>query len=74
MSGEQQRWARERMGWSIRQLARELDRSRSQLQGAEYGRRPVDPVVAAWVVSVLNDAMSGDILPVEAQERGPSHG
>ena len=69
VSGEDQRRARERVGWSIRQTARELDRSRSQLQGAEYGRRPVDPVVAAWVVSVLEDATRGDTLPVDDQSR-----
>jgi hypothetical protein len=54
----EQRRAREAVGWSLRRLARELDRSYSQLQSAESGRRPVDPLVAAWVRSVLDRPVS----------------
>ncbi len=55
-TGAEQRRARELSGWSLRQLARAVDRSRSQLQAAERGGRPVDPVVAVWVRSVLEGA------------------
>ena len=53
-TGEEQRRARALSGWSLRQLARALDRSYSQVQAAEYGKRPVDPVVAAWVRATLD--------------------
>jgi len=52
-TGEEQRRARELSGWSLRQLARALDRSYSQVQAAERGLRPVDPLVATWARSVL---------------------
>ncbi len=55
-SAQDQRRARELAGWSLRQLARAMDCSRSQLQAAEQGRRPVDAVVAVWVRSVLEGA------------------
>jgi ribosome-binding protein aMBF1 (putative translation factor) len=55
-TGDEQRQARDVVGWSLRRLAKELDRSYSQLQSAESGRRPVDPEVAAWVRRVLDDA------------------
>ena len=56
-TGEEQRRARLTAGWSLRQLAREMDRSYSQVQAAEHGKRPVDPVVAAWVRTVLDEAV-----------------
>lgn len=62
-TGDEQRRAREAQGWSLRRLARELDRSYSQLQSAESGRRPVDPEVAAWVRRVLDGA------PTEAEQQ-----
>jgi hypothetical protein len=56
VTGEEQRRAREAVGWSLRQLARAFDRSYSQVQAAEGRLRPVDPVVAVWVRSVLDGA------------------
>jgi hypothetical protein len=55
VTGEEQRRARELAGWSLRQLARALDRSYSQVQAAERGLRPVDPLVATWARSVLGE-------------------
>jgi hypothetical protein len=55
-TAEEQRRARELAGWSLRQLARATDRSYSQVQASERGQRPVDPVVAVWVRSVLEGA------------------
>jgi hypothetical protein len=54
-TGEEQRRARELAGWSLRQLARAFDRSYSQVQAAERGLRPVDPLVATWARSVLGE-------------------
>ena len=63
MTGEDQRRARGVREWSLGRLATEVGRSRSQLQGAEVGRRPVDPVVAAWVVAVLTDVTAAGGYP-----------
>jgi hypothetical protein len=56
VSAEEQRRARAQVGWSLRQLAQAVDRSYSQVQASERGVRPVDPVVAVWVRSVLDVA------------------
>ncbi len=55
-TADELRRAREQAGWSLRQLARAMDCSRSQLQAAEHGGRPVDRLVAVWVRSVLEGA------------------
>jgi len=53
VSGADQARARRVAGLSQRQLAVRLARSRSQLAEAEAGRRPVDPVAAAWVATII---------------------
>jgi hypothetical protein len=58
-TGEEQRRARTRVGWTLRRMQDELGRGRAQVQAAECGRRPVDPEVARWVRRVLDGVDTG---------------
>jgi ribosome-binding protein aMBF1 (putative translation factor) len=69
---DEQRTARELVGWSIRRLAREFGLSYQQVQGAERGKRPVDQEIASWVRRILSaeDSSLADGDRAPAREAG----